>query len=154
MTETASLDQACARHIRFADGSAQWVPGYLPMTAVNAQPLPEGGVECIAQAPAFMVNNWERRVGAFEQARLNPLVPLAKGFIARAEAQGMKGKARDRAAMEFFLGAASALRFAGRDEDAGHVILCAAMVLCSRGYSEVERWATLPAYLGTTKQEG
>ena len=56
---------------------------------------------------------------------------LAKRFISRAKAQGMKGKARDRAAIEFFCGAIAV------DERYS----LAAFLVAARGFEGVEELA-------------
>jgi len=63
-------------------------------------------------------------------------------FVDRAKAQGMKGKARDKAGLEFILGAVTALRETGHDTDAAHLERVAAFLIATRGYSEIERLAT------------
>jgi hypothetical protein len=70
---------------------------------------------------------------------------LAKQFISRAEAQGLKGKARDRAAIEFFVGA-SALAVAehGGNSKAWGAVSSWAFLVSFRGYAEVEALARDP----------
>lgn len=59
---------------------------------------------------------------------------LCQKFIERANAQGMKGKARDRAALEFVCGAATVNeRFVGL-----------AFMISVRGYTELVEVATQP----------
>lgn len=65
---------------------------------------------------------------------------LAMGFIGRSQALGLKGKARDRALMDYWAGAYSALRDTGH-EHADWVGRVGAMILSVRGYSELERLA-------------
>ena len=65
---------------------------------------------------------------------------LCKQFVARAEHLGMKGKARDNAAIEFFAGALAALD-AINHADVNHVATVTQLVICTRGYSEVKRIA-------------
>lgn len=69
---------------------------------------------------------------------------IAAGFIRRAEYHDMKGKARDRAAVEFFLGAVTGLKaLAGDDEhsEAGklceHLLRVTTMMVGVRGYKAV-----------------
>jgi hypothetical protein len=64
---------------------------------------------------------------------------LAAQFVARAEAQGMKGAARDRAAIEFFCGAvAGQVALQGEHDDtAQHWLRVTALLITTRGYSEV-----------------
>jgi hypothetical protein len=61
---------------------------------------------------------------------------LAQSFVARAESQEMKGKARDRAALEFFLGAA-AISVGKLQEQ----ILFNASMIAVRGFSWVKELA-------------
>ena len=68
-------------------------------------------------------------------------VRVAKTFMLRAKAQGLKGKARDRAALEFFLGGAAAL-MTGADRDR---LTALAWVVSVRGYAEIERIVTMRA---------
>lgn len=80
----------------------------------------------------------------------NIVQSLALGFEERAWALGLKGKARDRAALDYFVGAAAALRFMSQDHSltehargialarAEHVERWACMVLTVRGFSEVK----------------
>lgn len=73
--------------------------------------------------------------------RMNILNQLAKQFRDRATAQGLRGKAADKAAIEFFLGAAAALGMVGKTDDMNQVINWTSLVLCTRGFREVERMA-------------
>lgn len=59
---------------------------------------------------------------------------IAAQFVARAEARGLKGKARDNAALEFALGGVSALRAAGLEAEAGHLEVVTVMLVSVRGY--------------------
>jgi hypothetical protein len=69
---------------------------------------------------------------------VNPtLSHLAHDFASRAGAQGWKGKTRDRNAIEFFVGASTAL-LAVNHRDAQCVFNVTALLICTRGYSEVE----------------
>lgn len=61
---------------------------------------------------------------------------VMEGFVARAEAQGLKGKARDRAALEFVLGAATYAE--GEDQQS---LLFIASIVAVRGYSYVKQLA-------------
>ena len=63
---------------------------------------------------------------------------LATGFIERSEALGLKGKARDRALMDYWAGAYLALVETDHG-DADWVGRVGVMVLSVRGYSELER---------------
>lgn len=76
------------------------------------------------------------------------LKPIAIAFVQRAEALGMKGKSRDNAAIEFFLGAyvaAYGLAKGDAESDAGkhatHILAVTQMLVCTRGYAEVKRIA-------------
>lgn len=66
---------------------------------------------------------------------------LARQFIVRAEEQGYKGKRRDDAAVEFFLGAYSMLLLGSEDEEAARLFRWIAMLLITRGFSAVEEAA-------------
>lgn len=66
---------------------------------------------------------------------------ICKAFVARAEHQGMKGKARDRAALEFLCGASVAAReLSGNEANASSIQMLVVMVSI-RGYSEVKAMA-------------
>lgn len=67
---------------------------------------------------------------------------VAEMFVARAKTQGLKGKARDRAAVDFMCGAGTAVAFAKGQESSeyGELSLLAFLV-ATRGYSEIERAA-------------
>jgi hypothetical protein len=54
---------------------------------------------------------------------------IAEKFIERSEALGYKGKQRDKAALDFFCGAAAAL-----DEDGGSKLGGVIMLISIRGY--------------------
>ena len=62
-------------------------------------------------------------------------------FVSRADAQGMKGKARDKAGLEFILGACAALRASGATNDAEHLERVACLLIATRGHSEIVRLA-------------
>jgi hypothetical protein len=65
---------------------------------------------------------------------INPtLLALCQSFHARAEALGMKGKRRDDATMEFFVGASQALAIA-EHEHAPVVLRVTALLIAMRGY--------------------
>lgn len=59
---------------------------------------------------------------------------IAKAFIERSTTMGLKGKARDRAALEFAIGAANALDIAGI-KDSGATFF--AFMVATRGYGQV-----------------
>lgn len=71
---------------------------------------------------------------------MNMLQKLCVKFVTRAENFSMKGKKRDELAIEFLVGAASALQEINHPEYE-HVINCVAMIICVRGYGEVKRIA-------------
>lgn len=62
---------------------------------------------------------------------------IAKSFISRAELQGLKGKKRDNAAMEFFCGAATVTE---ANDHGGSVM---AFLVAVKGYREVLELAKL-----------
>lgn len=64
---------------------------------------------------------------------------LARAFRDRSEAIGLKGKKRDDAALEFFLGAAMGLHIEGHEDASQHVLRVASWLIATRGYSEIER---------------
>lgn len=66
---------------------------------------------------------------------------LCESFIGRAELQELKGKKRDTAAIEFMCGAIAALDAVGKVDEANHLAMVTAMLICTRGYDEVERIA-------------
>jgi len=65
---------------------------------------------------------------------------IAKAFVARAEAQGMKGKRRDELALEFFLGAMTQA-VANDDGDMVNVLGQNAAIISARGFSWVQEVA-------------
>jgi len=71
---------------------------------------------------------------------MNMVQTIACKFVERSEALGYKGVKRDIAALDFFVGAASALRSAGHPESE-HVGSVAVMIIATRGYVEVKRIA-------------
>lgn len=71
---------------------------------------------------------------------MNTIQTLCVNFVERAEYLNLKGKKRDEAAIEFLVGAASALQITNHAE-ANHVLTCVAMAICPRGYGEVKRIA-------------
>jgi hypothetical protein len=74
------------------------------------------------------------------EKRLNARV--AQSFIERAAAQGMKGKARDKAAVEFAVGAASAaFQMHGQESAEWSGLSALAFLVAVRGYEELERIA-------------
>jgi hypothetical protein len=66
------------------------------------------------------------------------IMSLTKAFVSRSTEQGYKGKRRDDAALEFFLGAVVSARELGREDVAQHLEVFAALVLSVRGYRELE----------------
>lgn len=73
---------------------------------------------------------------------MNMLQTLCTRFVERAEHFDMKGKKRDEKAIEFLVGAASALQATDHPEYS-HVINCVALIICVRGYAEVKRIADM-----------
>lgn len=69
---------------------------------------------------------------------------LARRFIERARALELKGKARDHAAMHYFVGAAAVLEEAGLTDASQHVAVVTMLALAPRGYREIETLAALP----------
>ena len=61
---------------------------------------------------------------------------LAKRFVERASALGLKGVKRDNAALDYFCGAASALEEIG-DPRAASIATTAALIVAVRGYMGV-----------------
>lgn len=68
---------------------------------------------------------------------MTPVQTIAKAAVTRFEAQGLKGKARDRAALEFVIGAANALQLI-HDY---HGLTGLALIVSVRGYAELEQIA-------------
>jgi hypothetical protein len=66
---------------------------------------------------------------------------LGKAFVERASALSYKGKKRDAAAMDYFIGAAAGARLSGNEDFAERIGRWVIMLLRVRGYSEVERLA-------------
>lgn len=62
---------------------------------------------------------------------------LAIRCKARAEALEYKGKARDRFALDYFVGAATAAEILGKQEEADWIARVTMMLIATRGYSEV-----------------
>jgi len=71
---------------------------------------------------------------------MNMLQTLCIQFVERAEHFEMKGKKRDERAIEFLVGAATALQNTNHEE-AQHVLSCVAFIIAVRGYVEVKRIA-------------
>lgn len=71
------------------------------------------------------------------------LIGLSRQFVRRSEALGLKGKKRDEAAMDFFCGAFAALEAMKHGVEASNLATVIALVLSTRGYSEVEKWASI-----------
>jgi hypothetical protein len=65
---------------------------------------------------------------------------LAKSFIERSTELGYKGKKRDSAALDYFIGAAKLLEIDG-DEEAANYLGRLAWLISIRGYKEVEEIA-------------
>lgn len=64
------------------------------------------------------------------------LEALARGFKERSEALGYKGRARDRAALDYYMGAWVTLDASG-DPNANKVGVIGAMLIATRGYAYV-----------------
>lgn len=64
---------------------------------------------------------------------------LAKAYVERAATLQLKGKARDNDLIAFWEGASRALILTGNQEDGEWVNRVGWLLLCVRGYSEVER---------------
>ena len=71
---------------------------------------------------------------------MNMLQRLCIQFVERADHFEMKGKSRDKLAIEFLVGAATALQNTNHEE-ADHVLKCVAFIIAVRGYAEVKRIA-------------
>lgn len=67
---------------------------------------------------------------------------LARRFIERSEVLDYKGKRRDSAALDYFIGAASALELAGHHEVANHIKMVSVLVIAVRGYFGVKEIAS------------
>jgi len=71
------------------------------------------------------------------------IISLAHTFVARSQCLGYKGKKRDGAAIDFFAGAIAGLRALPNNPEAEieakHLELFTTLLLCTRGYSEIER---------------
>jgi hypothetical protein len=67
------------------------------------------------------------------------VIKLAKTFKTRAEFNNMKGKGRDNAAIEFFVGAMAALEAPEGGDRAAYdaVAIFTTMLLCTRGYNAI-----------------
>ncbi len=68
---------------------------------------------------------------------------VAQQFLTRANAFGYRGKKRDELAIEFVLGAATALQVTGNSAAMNSVLLLATLVSV-RGYSWLEEYANEP----------
>jgi Asp-tRNA(Asn)/Glu-tRNA(Gln) amidotransferase B subunit len=66
---------------------------------------------------------------------------LCKSFMERSTALIYKGKKRETAAMDYFVGAVAGAKLAGKEDFAEHIGRWVVMLLRPRGYSEVERLA-------------
>ena len=69
------------------------------------------------------------------------LKELSIKMVERANALGLRGKKRDDATLDFFVGAVNALYLAGKKKDADHIATVTAMILQTRGFDEVARLA-------------
>lgn len=68
---------------------------------------------------------------------------IASAFIERSKALEYKGKKRDNAALDYFIGAAKCLELTGDEETASYLGRLA-WLISVRGYSEVETIAEIP----------
>lgn len=66
---------------------------------------------------------------------------LAQRFIERAEALGYKGKARDKAALDYFVGAATLADLQANHALAQHLGTVSALIVSVRGYFGVRELA-------------
>ncbi len=89
---------------------------------------------------------------------MNVVQRLAKLFVHRATELELKGKKRDDAAIEFFMGAYAGchtLSMGNKDSAAGmaadHILRVTSMVICVRGYAAVKEIAD-SVKLETTNQ--
>ena len=71
------------------------------------------------------------------------LKKIATACVARMDAQELKGKARDRATLEYFCGAAQTLHETDHP-DAQCVLMTTALLITSRGYGEAKKIAESP----------
>lgn len=62
---------------------------------------------------------------------------IAERFVERSSALGLKGKKRDDAALDYFLGAAAGAELAGDVQMACQLGLVSAMIISVRGYAGV-----------------
>lgn len=69
------------------------------------------------------------------------LTPICKQLVERAEQMRLKGKKRDEMAMEFIVGAATALEGAGHSEDAQHLAKFASFLVSFRGFAAIKEMA-------------
>lgn len=69
---------------------------------------------------------------------------LAERFIERAENLNYRGKARDKAALDYFIGAAQLAELSNDEESAKHIAILVTMLISTRGYSEVVRLGQPP----------
>lgn len=67
---------------------------------------------------------------------------LARRFIERSEALNYKGKRRDSAALDYFIGAASALELAGHHEVANHLKMASVLIIAPRGFFGIKELAS------------
>ena len=79
-----------------------------------------------------------------EDTMTGAAVELARNFVKRSQAQGYRGIARDRLALDWFLGAATMLRLRGQPDQAAYLERLAALLLTTRGYSWLVNFAAMP----------
>lgn len=68
-------------------------------------------------------------------------IDLSRRIVARCEAMELKGKKRDDATLNLWIGAIHGAHIAGNAEIAGYLERVAVMVICVRGFSEVKHMA-------------
>ena len=79
-----------------------------------------------------------------DNAKPSELLPVAKmvaqQFITRSDTQTLKGKKRDEMALEYVLGAASAMQVTGNDTKMNSLLLLASLISV-RGYKFLNEFA-------------
>lgn len=141
---TAWQDGAESVRVMFHEMTA---PVYFKRTEANenAQSLIR---QAIANSPVDQAKGMEMTtvtVTSSPVATLDELdqieAPKLPAKIARhclAHVEGLKGKARDRACVTFFAGAAMALYATGDEVNGAWIYRVTALLVCSRGFAEVE----------------
>ncbi len=75
--------------------------------------------------------------------RQNIAAIMARRFKQRSETMGHKGKKRDDAALEFFIGAAIALSVSGQNDLAEALTVAVSFDISFHGYTAIERLAAI-----------